>query len=313
MKGEINMKFTTICKKSQKDLKKLLEIELRKSYERVISDDGYLYADGKFPVLLVAHMDTVHKKLPEHIIYTEKGNKVSSPTGIGGDDRCGIYMILEVIKRYNCSVLFCEDEEIGGIGADKFVSSALARGLNFNYIIEFDRKGKNDAVFYNCDNEDFEEFITKDFYKTAYGSFSDISVIAPALKCAAVNLSCGYYNAHTEKEYVLISEMRKSIDEACKILERTKESDVFEYVEKEYSYYRGGGWYNDDYYNYYNSSSSYLKKYFIIEYYDRNGTSHWDDLFAKSEEEAIGKFCMEHTDICFDDISQIYYENDVYY
>lgn len=312
------MKFSAICKMSQKELKGNLEAELKKSYETVISDDGYLYADGKFPVLLVAHMDTVHKHLPKHIIYTEKGNRVSSPTGIGGDDRCGVYMILEVIKRYNCSVLFCEDEEIGGIGAEKFTSSQLARGLNFNYIIEFDRKGSKDAVFYNCGNEDFEKFITKDFYKTAYGSFSDISIIAPALKCAAVNLSCGYYNAHTDNEYVLISEMRKSIEEACNILERTKESDVFEYVEKEYSYYRGGGWYNDDYYDYNYSyygkaNKSYLTQYFIIEYYDNEGKSHWDDYFAKSEEEAIGKFCIEHNDRCFDDIVEIYHEDNVYY
>lgn len=307
------MKFSHICTMSQENLKKALEAELKKSYEKVISDDGYLYADGKFPVLLVAHMDTVHKKLPSHIIYTENGNKVSSPNGIGGDDRCGVYMILEVIKKYNCSVLFCEDEEVGGVGAEKFVSSPLANGLNFNYIIEFDRKGSNDAVFYNCDNEEFEEFITKDFYKTAYGSFSDISVIAPELKCAAVNLSCGYYNAHTEKEYVLISEMRKSIEEACKILERTTEKDVFEYIEAERYYRYGGGWYNNDYYDYYNSSSSYLRKYFMIEYCDKEGKHHWDDYFAKSEEEAVGKFCIEHSDICFDDIVEIYYENDVYY
>lgn len=312
------MKFSTICKMSQEDLKKNLERELKESYEVVVSDDGYVYADGKFPVLLVAHMDTVHKELPKHIIYTEKGNKVSSPTGIGGDDRCGVYMILQVIKRYNCSVLFCEDEEIGCVGAEKFASSALARGLNFNYIIEFDRKGSKDAVFYNCDNKDFEKFITKDFYKKEYGSFSDISIIAPALKCAAVNLSCGYYNAHTNNEYVLISEMRKSIDEACKILERTKESDVFEYIEAEYSYYRGGGWYGDDYYGCYSggysgkNSSLHTTKYYIVEYYDENGDVHWDDFFAKSREAAVGQFCMDHPDRCYNDIIEVYVENAYY-
>jgi hypothetical protein len=300
------------------ELKRLLEMELSQSYDVVISDDGYLYADGKFPVLLVAHMDTVHKELPKHIIYTEKGNKVSSPTGIGGDDRCGIYMILQIIKKYHCSVLFCEDEEIGGVGADKFIASPISRDLKFNYIIEFDRKGSNDAVFYNCDNEDFEKFITKDFFKTAYGSFSDISVIAPALKCAAVNLSCGYYNAHTEKEYVLISEMRRVIDEACKILERTTDSDVFEYVESEYSYYRGGGWYNDDYYNYYDSkygsknNSLRTINYYIVEYYDQYGDSHWIDFFADTKEEALGQFFIDHPDRCFNDVVDIYIDKAYY-
>ena len=109
--------------------------------------------------------------------------------------------------------------------------SELAKKLigKFNYIIEFDRKGNNDAVFYDCDNKDFEKFITKDFYKTNIGSFTDISIIAPYLKAAAVNLSCGYYKAHTKEEYVMWSEMETSMHEAIKILARTMDDDKFEY------------------------------------------------------------------------------------
>ncbi|MBO6179870.1 MAG: hypothetical protein J6O04_11890 [Selenomonadaceae bacterium] len=44
---------------------------------------------------------------------------------------------------------------------------------------------------------DFKNYITLKGYRTAFGSFSDISVIAPALDVAAVNLSSGYYYAHT--------------------------------------------------------------------------------------------------------------------
>lgn len=311
------MKFSKVCRMSQENLKKYLEVRLKENYDTVISEDGFLYADGKFPVLLVAHMDTVHKQLPENIVYQDKGNKVSSPTGIGGDDRCGIYMILEVIKRYNCSVLFCEDEEIGGIGAEKFIDSKVSNGLKFNYIIEFDRKGSNDAVFYNCDNDDFEEFITKEFFKTAYGTFSDISFIAPALGCAAVNLSCGYYNAHTTSEYVVMSEMRKVIEEACKILERTKESDVFEYIEgKSYSYgSRGGGyyggWYDD--YDDYGNDNAYRKRYYLVEYVAKTGAFEWDEYLARSFEEAIGKFCIDHVDRCYEDIVDMMCETGAYY
>lgn len=316
------MKFAKICRMSQANLKKYLTKRLQESYETVISEDGFVYADGKFPVLLVAHMDTVHKQLPEHIVYQDKGNKISSPTGIGGDDRCGVYMILDIIKRYNCSVLFCEDEEIGGIGAEKFIDSEVSNGLKFNYIIEFDRKGKNDAVFYNCANDEFEKFITKDFYKTDFGSFSDISTIAPALGCAAVNLSCGYYNAHTTSEYVVISEMNKSIEEACKILERTKDSDVFEYIAGDYGRYRdyyGGGWY-DDYDTYYgsntygsNTKNAYYKHYYVIEFCDRHGNVQWEDYIARTYEEAIGKFCIDNPDRSFEDIVDIVNEYGGYY
>lgn len=282
--------FTQLCSMSQENLKDYLANQLTTTYNEVIVDDGFVYAQGTFPVLLVAHLDTVHKELPKTFEYEAMTDSLSSPEGIGGDDRCGVYMILQVIKHYNCSVLFCEDEEIGGIGAEKFAETELAKGLTFNYIIEFDRKGSNDAVFYDCDNQEFEEFITREYYKTAYGSFSDISIIAPILGCAAVNLSCGYYNAHTKSEYVLMSDMEKSIIAARNILERTTEDDKFEYIEY------GDGWFG---YNAIGHNSDKNQEYYIIGYYDKNYNEDYMEVYAISEEEAIGKFCIENLDIPF--------------
>jgi hypothetical protein len=224
-------------------------------------------------------------------------------------------MILEIIKKFNCSVLFCEDEEIGAVGATKFIKTDLARKVEFNYIIEFDRRGSNDAVFYDCDNNEFEDFITADFYDTAYGSFSDISVLAPFIGCAAVNLSCGYYSAHTKNEYVVIPEMEKSIEEACKILERTTENDKFEYIEavRNYSYgnynynYNYGNYQNyDNNYDYYDHYSKYCgNNYYVIEYIDEKGCTEWTDTYANSEPEAIGKFLIMHKYLSYDDIVDI--------
>lgn len=290
---------------SQKTLKKHLTKDLSEIYPNVISDDGYVFAQGEFPVLLVAHMDTVHKTLPQTFIYDEKTQVISSPQGIGGDDRCGIYMIMEIIKKYNCSVLFCEDEEIGAVGADKFANEKWIKELDFNYIIEFDRKGNNDAVFYDCDNIDFEDFITKEFYKSSWGSFSDISVLAPALGCAAVNLSCGYYHAHTTKEYVVIPEMEASIEAACKILERTTEEDRFEYIEAERPYrYSSYGWGDDWYddYGYYSGQDTY----FVIEYVDEKGDMQWAEVDGYNRAEAIGMFCIENPKIPYENVIDVY-------
>ena len=198
--------FEKICRMTQANLKSYVTKRLKHTHNEITVDDGFVFAKGKFPVLLVAHLDTVHKSLPYFIMRTidKEGNtSISSPNGIGGDDRCGVYMIFKILEKFNCSVLFCEDEEIGTVGAKKFNKHPISKGLEFNYIIEFDRKGNNDAVFYDCDNEEFTKFITKEFFKEAYGSYSDISEVAPHLGCAAVNLSCGYYNAHTTKEYVV--------------------------------------------------------------------------------------------------------------
>ena len=91
------------------DVKEYVTEQLKTTHDEVISDDGYVYAQGTFPVLLVAHMDTVHVETPKDFLYEDCGDIVSSKQGIGGDDRCGIYMILRVLQQYNCSVLFCED------------------------------------------------------------------------------------------------------------------------------------------------------------------------------------------------------------
>lgn len=307
----MNKDFEKICKMSQASLKNYVKQKLQKTHHTVLSRDGYVYAQGKFPVLLMAHMDTVHEKLPDLIVYSEKNNKVSSPNGIGGDDRCGAYIIFKVLEKFNCSVLFCEDEEIGCVGARKFADSELARELEFNYIIEFDRANANDAVFYECANDEFEAFITKEFYKTNFGSYSDICEVAPALGCAAVNLSCGYYKQHTKEEYVILSEMERSIKEACKILERTTEADKFEYVEAPSRY---GSLYNFNNYadSYFYEDTEYDYGYYLIEYVNADGATEWYDTYAFTKEEAVGRFLMSHPDISYGDVVDVCVDKEAY-
>lgn len=301
----MNKEFEKICRMSQKSLKNHVKQKLQMRYEEVIVDDGFVYAQGSFPVLLVAHLDTVHSKLPNMILYDKDQNIVSSPNGIGGDDRCGVYMIFEIIKKFNCSVLFCEDEEDGGIGANKFVKTDLARTLDFNYIIEFDRANANDAVFYSCDNYDFEKFITRDFYKINYGTYSDICDIAPVIGCAAVNLSCGYYKAHTKDEYVVLSDMENSIKAACDILARTTQNDKFEYVE----YFEYGAWNGYGY----NGFIDYNDQvYYLIQYISEHGVEEWYETFARSKAEAVGHFVMDNPKVSYENIIDVCVDKNTY-
>ena len=301
----MNKEFEKICRMSQKSLKNHIKQKLQMRYEEVIVDDGFVYAQGSFPVLLVAHLDTVHSKLPNMILYDKDQNIVSSPNGIGGDDRCGVYMIFEIIKKFNCSVLFCEDEEDGGIGANKFVKTDLARTLDFNYIIEFDRANANDAVFYSCDNYDFEKFITRDFYKINYGTYSDICDIAPVIGCAAVNLSCGYYKAHTKDEYVVLSDMENSIKAACDILARTTQNDKFEYVE----YFEYGAWNGYGY----NGFIDYNDQvYYLIQYISEHGVEEWYETFARSKAEAVGHFVMDNPKVSYENINDVCVDKNTY-
>lgn len=306
-------KFVEICKRTQKELKEWLPNKLEENgYTEIICDNGYIYAKGNLPVLLTAHMDTVHKEtVKDFYERTEDGNHIlSSPEGIGGDDRCGIYMILEIIKTHKCSVLFCEDEEIGGVGSNKFAKSKYIDDLKeLNYLIELDRANKNDAVFYDCDNEEFTEFILNNTgYKEAYGSFSDISILSPACKIASVNLSCGYYKAHSLLEEVVIEEMQNTIETVKKLLD--VESKQFEYIEADYGYYGYGYGYMRNHYanNYYPSSNYYSNSDYYSGYNTKEvlllAYTNEKDYYSygKTSNEAWRKLFINNPNLCYNDI-----------
>lgn len=343
-KGEMkNMKMpkqlSKIFTMTEKELKDYVAKELKKNYQTVLVEDGFVYAQGDFPVMLAAHLDTVHPSTPKTFTYLKDGQTVSSPQGIGGDDRCGVYAILNLVKKYHCSVVFCEQEEHGCIGAEKFVKfvhdklkeitdfedvkmtpeqKAFINSLDVQYMIELDRKGNKDAVFYECDNPEFEEFITKEGdWETDWGSFSDICTIAPELGVAAVNLSCGYYNAHTLLEYVNLAELENTIVKVGKILDRTTEKDKFEYIEAA-PYWRngsryvgGGGWYsgsgdippqmrNIDYYDDYEYNN-----YYVIYYWSEDGTDDFEEYMATSKHEALGMFMEDHPTLTYEAVYDI--------
>jgi hypothetical protein len=223
------MNLETILKLPQKVLKQQLGKELKQIGYKPMLQKGFLYAKGTIPVLLVAHLDTVHRHMPDIICYSQNNRIIMSPYGIGGDDRCGVHMIMEIIKTQKCHILFTEDEEVGGIGATDFANSNIRPDIN--YIIEFDRKGSNDAVFYNDSNEDFQKYINSFDFVTEFGSFSDISIIAPKLGISAVNLSSGYYNPHSVSEYIDLTVVNKNIKRVKEIV--ATKTEKFEYIPDE--------------------------------------------------------------------------------
>lgn len=318
-KGEknkkMNNKFIKICKMEQFELKKYLEKELRKYYKNVIAQDGFLYVKGKDKVCLTAHMDTVHRELvDDYYVYKSEGRTiVSSPQGIGGDDRCGIYMILRILEKtkYRPTIIFCEDEEIGGVGSNKFCNTKFINELKKMYcLIELDRKGSEDLVYYSDENEDFHDYLENlTEYKENYGSFSDISNLSPACGISSVNISCGYYNAHTTDEYVIMEEMDNSIQTTIDIIAKiTRDKKQFEYKKREYKSYGYGSYAYDDYDYYYPKSWNKLygydksKKVSVYIQWKEEGLDMDDFLEGNSENEVWGAFFLEHTNISFNDV-----------
>lgn len=294
-------KFINICKMTQEELHNCILVELANYGYDIYEDSLWIFGiHDERDVLLTAHLDTVHKE-PVREVKSGflKGKEVLfSPQGIGGDDRCGVFLILELLEQ-GCRqpVLFCHDEEIGGIGSASFCKnpgSSEITGLmeEVKFIIELDRANRNDAVYYDCDNKDFSDFVETTIpYEFAFGSFSDISNLAPQFKVAAVNLSCGYYNPHTLQEYVVLDEMLDTLKYTKQLIEASKKENRFEYIE---GFDR---WYE------YSCHNSYFGEDVTvhIEWIDA-GRLMFADVFGQTETEAIGKFLIEHPYLRFNDI-----------
>lgn len=326
--------FIDICKMSQKKLKQFLVKELKKYYDKdkIHARDGFLFAEGNIPVMITAHMDTVHSnpikdyyEWTEEQVNKEKNFKydihvLSSPQGIGGDDRCGIWSILQILSfGYRPFILFNEDEEIGCIGAKKFcrnkdlIQKCKDKGMKF--IVEMDRKNKHDLVFYDCDNRDFTKWCEKvTGWKENYGSCSDISYLAPEIECAAVNLSCGYYDEHKLWHTVKIEEMFNTMATCIKLIEASEKVEAFEYVEA-YNYYNYSnryysGWGYDYDYGYSSSkaNSSYNKNCAVeFEYVVYNSSiDDWQTYYktekGKTFDECYKNFFKNNPDVCWNDI-----------
>lgn len=239
----------------QPALMKTMNQFLKKNYKKVTCTKDYLFAEGDIPVALVAHLDTVFPHPAQEVYYDERKGVIWSPQGLGADDRAGVFAIIKIIKNgFRPHIIFTTDEEIGGMGATQLVAAKKEPFADMKYIIELDRQGTNDCVFYDCDNPEFSKYIESFGFLEAIGSFSDISDICPAWKIAGVNLSIGYKNEHTMGETLHVVPLLSTIDKVCAMLkdaQNLKEPFKFipnawaqKFYNSPYAYYSN---YYDDY------------------------------------------------------------------
>jgi hypothetical protein len=167
--------------------------------------------------LLLAHLDIIGTIPPSladiqlidgRISLKPKDQRISQCRVLGGDDRCGVFIILELIKAgylAHYDFLLTTDEEVGGMSADIF-----AQQMNpniFSCFISLDRESSSDYAEYGPDNSELASLFESRGYHRAMGSFTDCLTLSAACTVACGNLSVGYYYQHTDKEYIIISQM----------------------------------------------------------------------------------------------------------
>ena len=234
--------YQNLCHLTERGVMCMMADFLRSKYPSLITTPNYIIALGNIPVALVAHADTVFKSPPsmEKFFYDQEKNVIWNPDGMGADDRAGVFAIMTILRetKLRPHVIISTGEESGCIGSGKLVAQYHSFPGELNFMIQLDRRGSVDSVFYDCDNYEFEDYVNNFGFKTNWGSFTDISVLAPMWKVAAVNFSIGYEEEHHEIEHLYVGHMFNTIEKVIKILEDQQiNPKKFEYIEATYSYY----------------------------------------------------------------------------
>jgi tripeptide aminopeptidase len=199
--------------------------------------------EGEYYPMFISHTDTVHQKVDKIIVkeenlirpntfgksfsndevsclkaYTEDGN----PTGIGGDDKCGIFICLELLKSLDkVKIGLFVSEETGCHGSSKCDENFLQ---DVGYITQYDAPGNHliseicsGVRLFERDSEFFEK--TLKVIESAFGNemlvqshpYTDISQLKKKIDVCCINMSCGYYNMHTNQEFVSIEDVENAI------------------------------------------------------------------------------------------------------
>lgn len=233
--------FEYLIKAKQSNIKKYLAENLPKKFgnDNVIVTDDYIFCKGEIPIMFVCHMDTVHKQIVKDLYITYSvDNKdliyLSSPQGIGGDDRCGVYAAIYLIN--NCDkkpyFLFTTDEEIGCVGAKQAVKDLKKEIVDgkkhaLKYMIEFDRHGEKEVVYYDTTNKDFMEYVESFGFERKIGSSSDVRHLSNSWGIASCNVSSGYYDEHKTTESVCPTHMMAQIGRVMKMINDVDKAKFF--------------------------------------------------------------------------------------
>jgi len=204
---------------------------------------------------IVAHTDTVHNLVKNFRIFRNDDTLFSidgdtmERVGIGGDDKVGVFIALEVLRNVDvCKAAFFRDEEVGCKGSG---DADMKWFDNVEFALQCDRKGSSDFV----DNISGTQMYDKSFSnaisaildkygrKEVDGGLTDVcQLVDNGLKVCAANMSCGYYDPHTDNEYVIISEVMATLDMVLEMFEALA-GQMWEVKDEERTIYNPAGGY----------------------------------------------------------------------
>jgi len=199
---------------------------------------------------IIAHLDQVHDYArgfrlallgDELVAYDHVGRRV----GTGGDDKCGIYVLIKLLlSDIPCRAIVTQDEEIGLLGAEQIVPRW---GEQSSILLQADRRGCNDLINHTNGNLIADKQLVDNVLalpecagmRAEYGSVTDVGDLCSLFEVAGFNISAGYYDAHSARESIKLSELQLCLSRVMAIC-RMVGSTVQPYPEQEYRSYRFG-------------------------------------------------------------------------
>ena len=189
---------------------------------------------------ICAHMDQVQHLHPKDFTCVENDDvifgyspKERKQCGLGADDKNGLFIALECLASYDAiKCAFFVGEEIGCKGSGAVDISFFD---DCRYCIQIDRRGNSDMVTDIYSEMCSEEFIhdvdcQSHGYEISDGLMTDVAELRErGVEVSCINLSCGYYEPHTDCEFTSKSDLQKCYDFVCHIIENCTKKYKYEY------------------------------------------------------------------------------------
>ena len=196
----------------------------------------------------MAHLDQVQKEHSKDFIPVETKELFFgySPghrrqEGLGADDKNGVWIALRCLKKYKTlKVALFVEEETGCQGSNQ---ADMDFFKDCRFVIQPDRRGYKDLIttigWTDLCSEEFLKAIgyEKFGYQETEGLFTDVLTLKErGLEVSCINLSCGYYEAHTDREFTV----KKDLLNCLKLVEHIIETCIGVYSHI-YNMYREDG------------------------------------------------------------------------
>ena len=192
---------------------------------------------------VVAHLDQVQKIHSRDFRVIETRDIIFgySPSkrqweGLGADDKNGIWIALQCLARYDViKIAFFVGEEIGCVGSNV---ANMAFFENCRFVIQPDRRGHNDIITQIswepiCSEEFLLDVQPEQFgYCPQAGMMTDVEALrGNGLSVSCINLSCGYYEPHTDNEFTVKEDLMNCLYFVRHIIETCTKVYTYESTE----------------------------------------------------------------------------------